>query len=180
MDELLLKSKSGDPDAIEKMLIKYRPLISRIARNYYCSGIGDTEDLIQEGTIGFLQSIRSYDTAKGENFFLFASVCIRNKIVEALRVAGRSVPILPITEEVLETDLPPLPDPYDGFFEREETTALLKTLKTILSKRQFLAISLYLKGYSYKEISVKMNMPLKSIDNLIAVAKNKIKSNGSV
>ena len=50
---------------------------------------GDSEDLIQEGMFGLIRAIREYDGAKAASFRTFAEVCIRNRLISALRAASR-------------------------------------------------------------------------------------------
>ena len=49
-------------------------------------------------------------------------------------------------------------------------------LSSTLSDKEFKVFKLYLDGYSYKQISEKLSMPLKSVDNSLLRARKKLKN----
>ena len=61
----------GDREAEELLVIRYRRLVRICARPFFLAG-GDREDLIQEGMVGLLKAIRSYDPGKEASFRTFA------------------------------------------------------------------------------------------------------------
>ena len=69
---------SGDADAGNELVLRYRRLVKICIRPYFLAG-GDSEDLLQEGMIGLLSAIREYDPDGGSSFRSFAELCIRRK-----------------------------------------------------------------------------------------------------
>ena len=67
---------------------QYSRLVSRIVRQFFLQG-GDQDDLYQEGMIGLLKAIRSYDPARSDNFEAYASLCIRRQIYDTIRRDAR-------------------------------------------------------------------------------------------
>ena len=65
---------------IESLLVQYKPLVIKIARQYFLIG-GDMDDLAQEGMIGLYKAIKSYDATKNASFKTFATLCIKRQIV---------------------------------------------------------------------------------------------------
>lgn len=62
------------------------PIIIGIVRKYYSrNGIYDLDDLIQIGYIGLIKAYNTYRDDKGAKFSTYASYCIRNEILCALR-----------------------------------------------------------------------------------------------
>jgi RNA polymerase sigma factor (sigma-70 family) len=55
---------SGDKRARARLVRAYQPMIRRIARKYLRSGLG-IDDLIQEGTIGFMAGLDNFDPDRG-------------------------------------------------------------------------------------------------------------------
>ena len=88
-DEILcLQAASGDRIAEESLVMRYNRLVRICARPYFLAG-GDSEDLIQEGMVGLLNAIREYVPQKGTAFRTYAEICIRNRILSAIRAASR-------------------------------------------------------------------------------------------
>ena len=67
---------------------EYSRLVSRIVRQFFLQG-GDQDDLYQEGIIGLLKAIRSYDPVRSDNFEAYASLCIRRQIYDTIRRDAR-------------------------------------------------------------------------------------------
>ena len=89
-DSILLELvASGDVDAQEYMLLKYKPLVISEIRFLYLVG-AETEDLAQEGMIGLFTAIRDYKKDMKASFHTFATTCVRNRI-HAVRQTGRSI-----------------------------------------------------------------------------------------
>ena len=89
---LILAVRDGDQNAFDTLLDQYRPLIdASVARfstdetfSLYC------EDLKQEASVVFYNSILAYDLEQNEvEFGLFAKICIYNALVSFLRAMKR-------------------------------------------------------------------------------------------
>ena len=79
---------SGDVNAGNELVLRYRRLVKICIRPYFLAG-GDSEDLLQEGMIGLLSAIREYDSDGGSSFQFFAELCIRRRVISAARSASR-------------------------------------------------------------------------------------------
>ena len=83
-EELCSLIRAGQRQAEDVLATRYHWLVRSCARPYFLIG-GDSEDLIQEGMFGLIRAIREYDGAKAASFRTFAEVCIRNRLISALR-----------------------------------------------------------------------------------------------
>ena len=184
-EELVLFAQQGNSESLNTLLTKYKSLVNKIARSYFFIG-GDIEDITQEGMIGLYKAIINYKDDKKASFKTFASTCIKNQIQNAIRVASSEKnkilsDALPITEEnkdeedeaeiILPSSLP-LPD--FTVLEKENMKEILSQIKLTLSALEYKVLILYLKGYSYNEISDSMNISKKSIDNALTRIKSKL------
>ena len=90
LDDISLQklAAEGDRDAEDALAARYLRLVRICARPLFLAG-GDSEDLIQEGTIGLLSAIRKYDPADEASFKTFAEHCIRMRLLSAIRSASR-------------------------------------------------------------------------------------------
>ncbi|MFA5448901.1 MAG: sigma-70 family RNA polymerase sigma factor [Clostridia bacterium] len=181
--ELLQKAKENDPESLEILILRYKALVCKIARGYFLVSGGDTDDLIQEGTIGLLKAIREYRADKNTTFTSFAALCINNKVKDVIRSLyrdKRQPPSgslgLPLEEETTFIAAPN--DPYTIYIRQEERKDFYIKAKKLLSPRQLEVLKLYLEGYSYKEIGEKLSVTPKTVDNALSVAKDKIRKSG--
>lgn len=187
-DEILSKkAQAGDENALNILLSKYKSLVNKIARSYFLSG-GDLEDLIQEGMIGLYKAIIHFKDDKNALFKTFANTCIKHQIQSAIKIASSEKnkvlsSALPIIEQFQDDDeegdieilIPSLlPSPDDKLLEKERLEEIKKQIKNNLSDMEWKVFCLYLKGYSYNEISSLTYLNKKSIDNALSRIKNKL------
>ena len=71
---------SGDADAGNELVLRYRRLVKICIRPYFLAG-GDSEDLLQEGMIGLLNAVRSFKPALGTSFNTYAEKCIKSRLI---------------------------------------------------------------------------------------------------
>ncbi len=72
-EELRRLAVSGNNDAEDALIRKYTRIVKALARPYFLAG-GDSEDLIQEGMMGLLSAVRSYDAAVGASFKTYSEL----------------------------------------------------------------------------------------------------------
>ena len=153
----------------------YSRLVSRIVRQFFLQG-GDQDDLYQEGMIGLLKAIRSYDPARSDNFEAYASLCIRRQLYDAVR---RDVQLSQREEDVLR-QIAPDPalagtgDPETQCLANETETEIKAALYGFLSAFEASVLDPYLAGYSVSEISRQLSRPPKSVENAILRIRRKV------
>src|ERR1700722_11284056 len=76
-----------DPDAFEALHEEFAGLIRFKAANYFLPG-GESQDLIQEGTIGFYKGVLNYDGQKS-SLRNFLDLCISRNVITAVKAATR-------------------------------------------------------------------------------------------
>ena len=81
-------AKKQDHEAQEYLIRKYLPYVYEKSKNYFLIG-GSKEDIVQEGLIGILKAINSYDYNKNDHFAPFVDLCIRRQILTAINKATR-------------------------------------------------------------------------------------------
>lgn len=185
-NELLELFHAGNGDAGSELALRYRPLIKRCTRPYFLVG-GDSEDLIQEGMIGLVSSMQSYRADSGALFKTYAELCIRRRILSAIKAASRfkHMPMnYRLSLEELYADAPEELDalPGEGYnrspeelvLERETKSALYSLCRAILSPLEKRVLSYYLDGLSYEEIAARCNKPVKSVDSALQRIKRKL------
>ena len=167
---------SGDVDAGNELVLRYRRLVKICIRPYFLAG-GDSEDLLQEGMIGLLSAIREYDPDGGSSFRSFAELCIRRRVISAARSASRQkhAPLndgLSLeqlqsgeSQQVFEHVL--VPSAEELVLDKTWTDDFIAANSRFLSEFEADILMDYLSGSSYTEMAQRAGRSEKSIDNAI-------------
>ncbi len=78
-------AQGGDERALEWLCVRYRAAVWRWARQYERSTQTPVEDLVQEGYLGLLEAVKSFDPARDTKFATWALTKIRGAILENIR-----------------------------------------------------------------------------------------------
>ena len=184
-DELLELFHGGNGEAGSELAVRYRPVIKRCTRPYFLVG-GDSEDLIQEGMIGLVSSMQSYRPGTGTSFKSYAEVCIRRRILSAIKAASRfkHMPLnyrLSLEElygedgedaAALAQDYARMPE--ELVIEQENKNDLYMLARSLLSPLEKQVLAGYLDGASYEEIAARCRKPVKSVDSALQRIKRKL------
>jgi len=174
---------AGDDEAGNTLALRYRRMIKMCIRPYFLVG-GDSEDLLQEGMIGLLSAIKNYAPEGGSSFKTFAEICVRRRIISAAKAATR-LKHAPLNEGVpLETLLsdeadgngsgPFIRSPEDQLLAQESEQDFISTYTQYLSGFELQILSHYLDGLSYREIALRCNASVKSVDNAVQRIRKKL------
>lgn len=183
--ELAAAAQGGDALAESTLVKRYDSLAEGISRSYFLVG-GDDDDLYQIALIALLEAVRTYSAERGAEFKTYAAACIRNRILDAVRSAsaGKNAVLtnsLRIEDEnaadggVAVGDLPsPELSPEQQYIAKEAEEAFFDALAESLGERDLNVIRLYLACVPYKEISARLGISAKKVDNTLYNAKKKI------
>ena len=185
-DELLVeRAKSGDLEAEEYLIRKYKELVRKKSQLYYIIG-ADGDDVVQEGMIGLFKAIRSYEPDNNTGFRGFAEMCIGRQIISAIRSATRKKhePLnesISLSDPVNEDDQTmTLQEMLHATHEMEpEAELLVKSIleeveNGVFSDFEIKVWNEYFKGMNYKEIAEILGKSPKAVDNAIQRTKKKI------
>ena len=187
-EELVSLVHSGNTEALDFLITKFRSFVRMKARSYFLIG-ADKEDIIQEGMIGLYKAIRDFRSDKLSSFRAFAELCIIRQIITAIKTATRQkhIPLnsyvsldKPIYDEESDRTLMDVltgngaDDPEDLIIHNEEFQYMEEKMGEVLSELEREVLALYLDGQSYQEISEKLERHVKSIDNALQRVKRKL------
>lgn len=186
-EQLCARAAQGDRGAEETLVLRHTRLVRACARPFFLAG-GDSEDLIQEGMLGLLTAIREFQEDRGASFRTFAAVCVRRRLISAVRIAagGRHLPLnsgvsLEPALFLANQDLAPLgmayrrqENPEDVVIHQEDLSALEAAIQSRLSDLEAQVLALYLSGSSYSEIAKEVSRSTKSVDNAVQRIRRKI------
>ena len=186
-EALCALTASGDRVAEEVLVRRYSRLVRVCARPFFLVG-GDSEDLIQEGMLGLLSAIRSFQAEKTASFRTFAEICIKSRLISAVRSAssGKHMPL----NSYISFETPsidgnadffswmaaglPQKNPEDVLISREELREQLDKAKGHLSGFEARVLGYFLDGLSYQEIAVQVKRSPKSVDNAVQRIRRKL------
>ena len=191
LDELILKAKNHDQNAMDQLLQRFKSKVIAISREYFLIG-ADFDDLIQEGMIGLYRAINVYNSNKNHNFSAFASLCIHRQLQNAVKNANRKknsplnsyLPIEYYGGVKTETDdkfskLIIVDDNSDfekQFIDNEMNAIMISKVKGILTDVQFNLLKMFLNGESYINMAKSLNVSTKQVDNMLQSIKKKLRT----
>ena len=172
----------GDSYAEEELVSRYMRLVRICARPLFLAG-GESEDLIQEGMMGLLSAVRKYDPERKASFKTYAEICIRSRILDAIKSAERKknrplndyVPFQsPQLDEMFTTVAYDIRDPEEYVIANESAEEIKGRLYGSLSRFEKTVLDCYLSGMSYPEMAAYVGKPVKSVDNAVQRIRRKV------
>jgi len=192
-ENLVLMAQEGDSMALETLIKGFQGFLNYICDKYYLKG-GDKDDLIQEANIGLLEAIEAYQIDSGKKFRNFAFLCVKRELDSCILKYNRkkhsilndAIPIFAhadkeeertgysyqVSVDRLIKDNTPSPEAL--IVEKESLSELLSCINSILSDLEREVLFLRITGLSYSEITTKLNLQTKSVDNAVQRIRRKI------
>ena len=189
-NELVYLCAENNEDAINLIVNKYKNCILMILKEYLkeYNIIGvEVADLYQEGLIGLMHAIHSYNPTRDVLFYTYANACIRTSLMSAIRQTFRqknrilnySYSLDKIFEDSGDNFYGILKDesyePNKLLLSSEDENELINELKSKLSKSELAIFELRLKGLSNGEIASLIDKDTKYIENSLFRIKRKYK-----
>ncbi len=188
-EELVNLAQKGDKRALEAIILRYKNLVYSKSKAFFLIG-ADDDDIIQEGLIGLYNAVKKFDADKFPFFKVFAGICIKRRIITAVKEATRKKhsPLNSYVSldnnnfddesdttllDVLAFD--ELQDPEAILIDRENMDGMEYEINKTLSEMELAVLFEYLEGRSYQEIAEILGKDAKAVDNAIQRIKKKLK-----
>ncbi len=176
-EELAVLAANGDDESMALLIAAVTPIAKAKASKLANARISD-EDLVQEGMLGFLDAVKSFDSSKGR-FKAYAEVCINNRIISAVRAnfnnknaaLSNAVPFETETEEISDISA----DPANIVSEIEETEYFENLLSSGFSDFEKSVIRFRLLEQSYSQIAAALDCSEKAVDNAMQRIRKKMR-----
>ena len=182
-ERLAARALQGDEDAFSMLVQRCVPMVKRQVGTFRGAEV-EAEDLVQEGLMGLLSAVRTYNPDASASFRTYAGVCIRRRMLSAVKRLGaaKAIPASELVRmdeegELLET-ADAGEDPAQLVVEKETLSHLYSRLQKVLSEREYAVLMQYMGGYSYEEIARHLGVTPKSVDNALQRARRKFVSEG--
>lgn len=171
-DEELALAARTDKSAENALVLRYLRLVCIKAQ--LCAGNGiDSDDLRQEGLLGLLSAIMSFDPGKGVKFSTFAETCIVNRMYSFMSKSKRnsSESLDPEMTEQLTAE----GTPESIYLSKEFYSELFSSIPEVLSETERRVFELCLQGESYKQTAIELGMTVKAVDNAMQRVRRKLR-----
>ncbi|MBE6836652.1 MAG: sigma-70 family RNA polymerase sigma factor [Ruminococcus sp.] len=170
VQKLALEAKT-DKDALSELICLYMKTIQNTVSSMAIS-TDEVSDLSQEALMGLCDAVKTYDESKGAQFITYASVCIRNKILSALR--RKPYETDEITEEIQDNKYGV--NPEFSVVDKVRVGELMEIISLHLSEKELMVFEGYLSGKSYERIAKELDMTTKTVDNAMQRVRKKLKA----
>ena len=184
------KSREGDLEAREILILRNMRLVAHVVKKYQCSET-EQEELLSIGTIGLIKAIETVDVEKGR-LSTYAARCIENELLMYFRSRkklskevsyyepigtdkeGNEISLLDVIES-------PDPEAFELFMVKEDTKKIYELLPAVLldREREVLCLRYGLYGgkeYTQREVAERMGISRSYISRIEKCAIEKLRS----
>ena len=126
--EYLKRYKNGDEEAGNVLILRNLRLVAHIVKHYNFDE-KDIEEYLSIGTIGLIKAIKTFDCSKGNRLATYASKCIDNELLMALRSEKKKNKDISLQETVGI-------DFLDGYILKYNIKKLYEGIEKVLTERE--------------------------------------------
>ena len=180
--QLLQEAKAGSEEAFVRLSERYEPWIRRQAASLLGTQL-EVEDLEQEGRLALLHAVRSFRPEGGASFSTYVRVCVRHRMISAIRRVKWYTTLFPEEWEALERGRVSFvslaegqADPAQRLVERDDERRLVARLRQVLTPLEYRVLQLHLDGYAYEETAARLEVAVKTVDNALQRVRRKLSS----
>lgn len=180
--ELMYMIRERDDVSFDIMFKKYSPVIKRIALKYYDFAKkrgSELEDLIQEGMIALNRGITSYDENSGVLFYTYACLCIERHIITYCRNIDsyRHAALNYSTDDAALFSIKDDSSFNYGSLVEDDIRDKFVYYKNLLDFKCSNVFELRYNGFSYKEISQLLDIPVSTVDGRLCKVRKILREN---
>ncbi len=183
--ELVYRIRENDVEAENVMISKYENVLSKLARKYL--GIAESngaelDDLIQEGRIALINAVRTFDFEKELLFYTYVCVCVERHCISYCRSLA-SKKYSPLNYSLTDDSFTYVRDSsyepgyrLDDFIYENNFLSYIRNNFEIIDSS---ILELRYNGFSYKEISELLDLPISKVDNRLCKMRRILQVNKS-
>ncbi len=172
-EELALLAKNSR-SAADALVLRFSRLIF-IKAEIFSSNNSDCDDFRQEGLMGLLRAVSSFNPEKSVKFSTYAEVCIVNRMKSyAAKIKSKSCGVISI-DELADNMVSTEENPENIYINKEFFSELWEIVYNQLSDLEIKVFERAIHGESYAEIAENLRISIKSASNAMHRAKGKIR-----
>lgn len=180
-DEKLVILSKIDKNAVSELVLRYIYIIEYKARAYGQTP-DEVADLSQEGLVGFIKAIQTFDNSKGIKLSTYANTCITNRMLSSISKMNKIS-----VNEALSEDVDVLSSsgnnqvnfersPESIILEQERYQETILKISYLLTDLEWTVFNLYLEEKTYSQISNELSLSQKAVNNAMQRVRKKLKS----
>lgn len=159
---------SSSDKKFAELLAEYSPYIESVVSSFPKH---HREDLFQEGLMALNSAYASFDESKNVPYEAYLKICIKRRIISAYRLMKKN-------DDTVELDTEEISDTVDieyDIVEKKYAEDFFLDLREKLTELEKNVLSEYLSDKTYQQISEKLGISQKTVDNTLVRIKNKVK-----
>ena len=172
-EQLVALARAEDEEAFACLVSRYSAMLHRLSSRYSGTSPLEAEDLAQEGLLGLLSAVRTFIPNNGTAFGTYAHVCMRNRMLSAVRRSQGEPPLVNDSDEPA-AEAVAVNDPAALLVRREELESLRGHIRSVLTELEYRVLMRYLGAYSYEEIASSLANRRKAVDNALQRLRRKL------
>jgi RNA polymerase sporulation-specific sigma factor len=164
--------ETGDLDSRRRLIEHYQPLVFKAALRWKADDAA-IMDIIQEGTVGLIEAVESYDHTRGVAFSLYAFHRIRGRIINFITREGKANCLYidsPLEEEGSLTLGDALVDGAPAVAVQAERNFLVEQVRGALGRlpanEQLVLSGMYLEEREPRQLAESLDMSLSHVYRL--------------
>ncbi|MBR6509220.1 MAG: sigma-70 family RNA polymerase sigma factor [Clostridia bacterium] len=172
-NEIVTEINGGNYELMRVIIERYYSVVIFNVRKYCSEDFFD--DAVQEANLALYTAVKSYEPQKSA-FSTFATLCIKRALFSMLkqRNGQKNIP-KELISSIEETEIVDINSPEKLFIEKESLKTLKNNIQVELSALEYKVLQLFLNGESYSDISKKLGISQKSVDNSLTRIRKKLK-----
>lgn len=190
-NELIYMCCENNEEAENIIINKYKNCINQciksLMKEYYIVGM-EASDLYQEGLIGLMHAIKTFNEEKDVTFYTYANTCIKTNMISAMRATFRKKNRILNTsyslDKIMDDDTnhnfydifkDNTNEPTGLLIKEEENKELIDMVRSKLSKKELEVFNYKLEGLTNEEIADSLNTTKKFVENTVFRINKKYK-----
>ena len=167
--ELISYVKENDEFSESIIFKKYDPIIRRLSNDYYMNyskyGL-DREDFYQEALLAFSRALVSYNDQINCKFYTFVIICIKRKLISLCRNISNSNKNLSndYLDDIDSYEISDIKSNTNSLIDFLEFENIIKNSMYDFSFENICIFELKYNNFTYEEISLLLDMPLRNIE----------------
>ena len=179
-DKELVSLSKIDKNAVSELVLRYIFIIEYKAKAYGKTP-DEVADLSQEGLVGFIKSVQTYDDSRGIMFSTYANTCITNKMLSFIAKMNKISFNEALSDDVEafsgignDSNVPESPESI--ILEQEKYREIISRISYSLTDLEWTVFNLYLEEKTYLQIADELSLSQKAVDNAMQRVRKKLKS----